>query len=177
MKVCLHASTNIWWKVFNNITKTADIVFGLNRHKSFEKMEGVDVIKSLEGIKRFLFSLHTKYHQDKILLFSGCWILKGSWEWSILMLTLMDPQSWETMFWNATRCILKVVLSIYSDNVYQTAPSSDCRVKIRNIQIENFSSVKDGRCLELDNCSQFEVSHCSIKCSSDTSDLSPYPSR
>ena len=67
-------------------------------------------------------------------------------------------------------------MSIYKANAYPTA-LSDCRVKIRNIQIENCDSVKDGRCLEFDNCSQFEVSHCSIKCSSNTSDLSPYPSR
>lgn len=37
--------------------------------------------------------------------------------------------------------------------------------------------MKDGRCLELENCSNFVIASCKLSCLSDTSDLSPYPSR
>ena len=54
---------------------------------------------------------------------------------------------------------------------------TDCDVNIKNISIESGAEMKDGRCLELENCSNFVIMDCKLSCQSDTSDLSPYPNR
>ena len=52
-----------------------------------------------------------------------------------------------------------------------------CQVKIRNITIESAENTKNGKCVELEDCDNFEITHCSLKCFSETSDLAPYPAR
>ena len=55
--------------------------------------------------------------------------------------------------------------------------NADCEVNIRNITIVSGLGRRDGRCLDLDNCSNFAITNCSLRCDSDTSDMSPYPHR
>ena len=55
--------------------------------------------------------------------------------------------------------------------------NADCEVNIRNITIVSGLQRRDGRCLDLDNCSNFTITNCSLRCDSDTSDMSPYPHR
>ena len=50
-------------------------------------------------------------------------------------------------------------------------------MNIRNITIVSGLQRRDGRCLDLDNCSNFAITNCSLRCDSDTSDMSPYPHR
>ena len=72
---------------------------------------------------------------------------------------------------------LKGKMNIFSLRSHSFYPHTDCDVNIRNISIESGAEMKDGRCLELENCSNFVIINCKLSCQSDTSDLSPYPNR
>ena len=75
---------------------------------------------------------------------------------------------------------LKGKMNIFSFLIKKSfilSPHTDCDVNIRNISIESGAEMKDGRCLDLENCSNFVIINCKLSCQSDTSDLSPYPNR
>ena len=54
---------------------------------------------------------------------------------------------------------------------------SECEVRIRNLTIESLENTTNGKCLELQNCSNFEISNCGLVARSDSSDMAPYPGR
>ena len=72
---------------------------------------------------------------------------------------------------------LKGKMNIFSLRSASFYPHTDCDVNIRNISIESGAEMKDGRCLDLENCANFAIINCKLSCQSDTSDLSPYPNR
>ena len=149
-------------------------------------MEGVDVIKSLEGIRRY--TCHLKWMESssaaadiKVFNYSSKvyeerrfvpWKQPREYWWRFRDRRQYTPVSRYFLKRQYNLC-RKIFGKIHSILILDP----DCYVSIRNISIETGAEKRDGKCLELENCSNFVITNCKLSCQSDTTDLSPYPSR